>query len=169
MPPQESAAAWAAARDDAYPPVVAAGVGDLRKVVAAATADGFDLALVDTAPHNSPATAAVARVADLAVLPVRPSAFDLAAVPKTVDVVRATKRRAVFVLNGCPTSGTEVDEAREALAGYGVETWAGQVGERKIFKRAISRGRTVIELEPAGKGAEEIRALWAYLAGQLAG
>ena len=95
--PQQSARSWAQARGTTDPPVVAADVDELRAMLRAAEEDGIDLVLVDTPPHSSAATAAVARIAQLAILPVRPSALDLAALPATVDIVRATKTPAARV------------------------------------------------------------------------
>lgn len=165
--PQRSALSWAQARDDASPPVIAAEVAELGDVIAAAQHDGFDLVLVDTPPHSSAATAAVARCVTLAVLPTRPSALDLAAVPAVVQIVRATKTPSLVVLNACPPRAREVDEAREVLARYDLPVWDGQLGDRTAFRRAIATGQTVTEAEPAGKSAAEIRALWSHVAARL--
>lgn len=166
--PQRSAVSWAQAREEAYPPVIVAEVNELSDVIAAAEHDGFDLVLVDTPPHSSAATAAVARCSTLAVLPTRPSALDLAAVPAMVQIIQATRTPSVVVLNACPPRAREIDEARDALAGYGVPVWEGQFGDRTAFRRAIASGQTVTESEPAGKSAAEIRALWTFVAEQLA-
>jgi chromosome partitioning protein len=75
--PQRSARSWATAREAALSaddlPVIAADIEQLGAVVRAAADDGYNLVLVDTPPHSSAATAAVARGADLAIIPVRPS------------------------------------------------------------------------------------------------
>ena len=47
----------------------------------AAKSDGIELVIIDTAPHAAPEAAAIARAADLVLVPVRPTAFDLAALP----------------------------------------------------------------------------------------
>ena len=166
--PQHSALSWAQARGGGSPPVIAADVDELRAVLAAAAEDGVDLVLVDTPPHSSAATAAVARLAGLAILPVRPSALDLAALPATVDIVAATKAPALIVLNAVPPRAREADEARDALGGLGLPVWVGQLGDRTAFRRAVASGRTVTEAEPSGRAAAEIRDLWVEVARRLA-
>ena len=142
--------------------MIGADAAELAAVVKAARQDGYDLLLVDTPPHSSAATAAVARRSDLAILTTRPSALDLAAVPATVEIIRATKVRVLVILNACPSRAREVDEAREALAPLGLPVWAGQIGDRLAFRRALASGRTVTGAEPASKAAGEIRDLAAH-------
>ncbi len=171
--PQRSACAWAAARDN-DPPVVPVDSGQLAAALAAAAEDGYDLVLIDTPPHNTAATAAVVRASDLCLLPLRPSPFDLAALPATVQIVQATARPGLIVLNAVPATGSEGAEAREAAAEMGLPVWEGQLGERRAFRKNVARGRTVIDpADPADRrgakqAAEEIRALWCYLASQIA-
>lgn len=167
LDPQQSAASWAAARGTGEPPVIPGEAEQVAKIVRAAGHDGYDLVLLDTPPHNSPVTAAAARASDLALLTTRPSAFDLAALPATVGVLKSTRTPGLIVLNACPPQGPEVAEARELLAGLGVPVWGEQIGDRKVFRRAINTGQTVIEVEPRGKGAAEIRALWEHVVGLL--
>jgi chromosome partitioning protein len=73
----------------------------------------------------------------------------------------------VVVLNACPPRAREVDEAREVIGALRLPLWEGQVGDRTTFRRAVASGLTVVEAEPSGKAAGEIRALWAHVAGLL--
>jgi chromosome partitioning protein len=178
--PQRSAGAWAEARERLHPeaeepPVIAQPVEQLAAVLEAARTDGYDLVLVDTPPHSSAATAAVARRSDLAVIATRPSPFDLAAIGETLALVRATTTPALVVLNACPARTREAEEAREYLAtaleplrAGGEAVWDGQVGDRTVFRRSVAAGLTVLEMEPGGRGAEEVSALWDTLAARLA-
>lgn len=168
LDPQQSARMWADARGDDYPPVVPAEPKELRGVLIAARKDGFDLVLIDTPPHSSASTADAARVSTLAVIPVRPSALDLGALPATLDIVRATRTPTVAILNACLPRAPELQEARDVLAQAGVTTWDGEIGMRRQFFRAVARGSTVTEAEPRGKAAEEIRSLWKFLSSELA-
>lgn len=55
------------------------------------------LAIVDTAPHAAPDATRIVRAVDLVAIPVRPTAFDIAAAGSAVDIVKAAGVRAVFV------------------------------------------------------------------------
>ena len=161
--PQKSAAVWSEAREAETPVVVTASASELVKVLAAAEHDRITLAIVDTAPHTAPDAARVASLVDLLVIPVRPTAFDMAAVAGTVAMVQAVKAKAVLVLSACPSRSPEIAEARQLLAGYGLPVFAGEITDRRAFARAVASGRAVTEFESEGKAAQEIRSLWKWL------
>jgi len=165
--PQQSATTWADARESDSPPVATISVGEIDKVMNAARQEGISLAVVDTAPHATPDASKVAQIADLVVIPVRPSAFDIAAAGNAVQIARAAGAKTVFVLSACPFRSPEVNETRELLAGYGLPIAPMEITERRAFARAVASGRAVTEFESNGKAAEEIRALWEWLKGQM--
>ena len=165
--PQQSTTTWADARESDSPPVATISVGEIDKVMNAARQEGISLAVVDTAPHATPDASKVAQIADLVVIPVRPSAFDIAAAGNAVQIARAAGAKTVFVLSACPFRSPEVNETRELLAGYGLPIAPMEITERRAFARAVASGRAVTEFESNGKAAEEIRALWEWLKGQM--
>lgn len=161
--PQESATAWASAREAATPIVATAQAGELESALSAAKAEGMTLAVVDGPPHAAPAASQIAKRAELVLIPVRPAAFDLAAVPAAVEIVRAAKVRGAFILSACPFRAPEIGETRTALEGYGLPIVPGEITDRRAFSRAVTTGSAVTEFEADGKAAEEIRALWAWI------
>jgi chromosome partitioning protein len=160
--PQGSASAvWGAARGGAAPPVASVIAAELRDALEAAEADGYKVVFVDTAPHTAPAIEVVARSVDLAIVPVQPSILDVAATQRTVDLLRAAKVPAVAVLTRAPAKrDEETNETEKALVALGLpllETW---MGERKVYRRALTQGQAVAEFDPASKAAREISKLW---------
>lgn len=167
--PQGSAMSWGNARESDDVPVIAGTIDQLAAIREAAATDAYDLVLIDTPPHSSAATAAVARVSSFALIPTRPSALDLAAIPAMLAIVEATRTPAALVLNACPPRAPEVQESREVLEQTGIAVWDGQLGDRVAFRRAVATGHAVTEpgSDPDGKASEEIRALWTYVASML--
>ena len=161
--PQESATAWANAREAGTPIVATAQAGELDAALRAAEGEGMTLAVVDAPPHAAPAAGQIARRSELVLIPVRPSAFDLAAVPAAVEIVAAAKVRGAFVLSACPFRAPEIGETRAALEAYGLPIVPGEITDRRAFARAVTTGSAVTEFEAEGKAAEEIRALWAWI------
>ena len=161
--PQESATAWANAREAGTPIVATAQAGELDAALRAAECEGMTLAVVDAPPHAAPAAGQIARRSELVLIPVRPSAFDLAAVPAAVEIVVAAKVRGAFVLSACPFRAPEIGETRAALEAYGLPIVPGEITDRRAFARAVTTGSAVTEFEAEGKAAEEIRALWAWI------
>ena len=156
---QLSCVTWASTREADTPRVIGVEPHRLAGALEAARSDGFDLVLVDTAPHAGPDAIDVSRLVDVILIPVRPSVFDLAAANSTLDVVRASTARALLVLSACPPRAPEVAMAREALGKSGVPVARQEISDRRSFARAIQSGRAVTEFEPDGKAAEEIAAL----------
>ena len=165
--PQESATAWASAREAGTPIVATAQAGELDAALRAAEGEGMTLAVVDAPPHAAPAAGQIARRSELVLIPVRPSAFYLAAVPAAVEIVAAAKVRGAFVLSACPFRAPEIGETRAALEAYGLPIVPGEITDRRAFARAVTTGSAVTEFEAEGKAAEEIRALWAWIKGTL--
>lgn len=161
--PQESATAWASVRSAELPIVATAQAGELDAALKAANDDGISLAIIDGPPHAAPAASQIAKRAELILVPVRPSAFDIAAVPAAVEIVRAAKVRAAFVLSACPFRAPETGETRAALEVHGLPIFPGEITDRRAFARAITTGSAVTEFDTDGKAAAEVRALWIWI------
>ena len=93
LDPQASAAVWGDNRGEA-PDVVPAQAPRLAALLAAARGQGAKLALLDTAPHADGIAADAAALADLVLIPCRPSSFDLAAIGSTVRLAQAAGKPA---------------------------------------------------------------------------
>lgn len=158
--PQGSAAAWANNRTDENLAVVPLAPHALGEGIAAAAADGYDLLVVDTPPHAAAGTAAALAHADLALIPVRPSMLDLAAVPASLQLLQASGRPGAFVVSAAPIRAGETRETERALASSGVRVLTTTIHDRTAYRRALAHGKAVSEFEPRGKAAIEIRALW---------
>ncbi|AKL32390.1 hypothetical protein D6361_23765 [Salmonella enterica subsp. enterica serovar Saintpaul] len=165
--PQKSATVWGDARSQEVPIVATAAASELGRVLEAADQERMTLAIVDTAPHAAPDATRIVRAVDLVAIPVRPTAFDIAAAGSAVDIVKAAGVRAVFVLSACPFRSPEIAETRTVLAEYGLPIAPVEIIDRRAFARAVATGRAVTEFESDGKAATEIRALWAWLKEQM--
>jgi chromosome partitioning protein len=161
LDPQASATAWYQRREQETPIVATVRASELPQVLEAARDEGITLALVDTAPHTAPKASEATAHADYVLIPTRPTAFDLAAVGSTVEIVRSSGKRSAFILNACPSRAPEIDEARNTLyLSYGIQIAAVSVGERRAYARAVATGQAVTEFETDGKAAQEICALF---------
>jgi chromosome partitioning protein len=161
--PQSSASTWAAARTVPEPQIVKSSVVECRNL----KTQGRTIAVIDTAPHSVAGVDLVASLADFILIPCRPSVFDLAATATSVNIAKAARRPAAFILNACAPRGPETKQAREVLKKHGFPIAAVTIGDRKAFSRAIITGEAVTEFEPHGKAAQEVMALWQWLKMQL--
>ena len=129
-------------------------------MVEAAADAGTSLVVIDTAPREAGGAAEAARLADLVLIPCRPAAVDLAAIPATLATVGAVD--ALAVLNACPPRGTWTAQAADAVRGLGLGLAPVTIGQRVAHAKAFTLGRTAQETEPASPAAREIADLYRW-------
>jgi chromosome partitioning protein len=165
LDPQRSLALWWQNRAGDSPSLVETDARRLPDLLREAAAEGYDLAVVDTPPAVTFDTARVAGVADLVLIPLRPSLPDLYAVEGTAAVVKTTRTPALLVLNAClpPRETGEAPtttEARKALEGVPVPVAETSISQRLDYSRALNSGEAVNEFAPGSRAAVEIERLW---------
>jgi chromosome partitioning protein len=168
MDPQGTAERWSEWRKEEPPAVVAAKATTLtRRLEQARTAEG-DLVVIDTPPLAQTEAREAARIADLILIPCRPSAFDLDAIRITADLASDIRKAAFVVVNAGPPHGTSVyRDVAETVERFGLGVAPTRLAERAAFRHAVRDGKSVQELEPDSKAAEEVRLLWDWIAGHL--
>lgn len=163
LDPQGSAMEWANRRGDLPPDVSGANPASVAKEIERARAEGYNLVVIDTAPHADHAALQAARVADLVAIPCRPSTFDIAAISATLDLCRLANKPAVVVLNAAPIRSRVTAEAEEAINEKGGKVSPVIIRQRVAFQHCMIDGRTAAEYEPSGAAADEITRLMAFL------
>lgn len=169
--PQGSAADWGSARKRAglegQPTIKRASAATLAAAIDHAKHEGLTLSVIDMAPHATAGVDIIAAAADLLLIPCRASAFDLRAIAASVNVAKAARKPAAFILNACDSRIPEVMEARNVLARHGLQVAPIDIGQRVSFARAVASGQSVTEFDAQGKAAKEIVALWRWIKKQL--
>ncbi len=165
--PQGSAKLWHEQRSADAPLLAQAEAGNLKSLLKSAEGEGAETVIIDAPPHNEKITGDIAALADLVVIPCRPTILDLNAIGSTVATVLHRGARGVVVLSACPPRRTLeaniVSEARKFISKYGLPVYPGQVTQRVAFSHSLIGGQAVTEFEPKGKAADEIRKLWNWL------
>ena len=160
--PQGSLARWWNKRDAPSPAFADATVRQLSEKLAALKADGFAWCVVDTPPADSEQNAKVIAEADLVLIPTRPSPHDLDALGATLELCHASQRRFVFVVNAAKTNASITVQTVTALSEHG-QVAPAVVADRVLFASSMIDGRTVFDVDPAGRSADEIAALWQFV------
>jgi chromosome partitioning protein len=157
--PQASAARLLGERES--PVVQDCGYGALERAVRAAERNGAELCVIDTPPQIEQALLAAAKLADLTLTPVRPTALDLQALETTATALRLAGVRPIVVVSQAPTSANSpvVAQARGVIEGFGLQLARTVVHERIAYQHALTLGQGVLEYEPGGKAAAEMRSL----------
>ncbi|WP_449416106.1 AAA family ATPase [Phormidium nigroviride] len=164
MDSQKSSASWFNKREAETPLLIQPQPSNISDHIQACRDGGINLVLIDTPPDIDTNAVYAARVSDLVVIPVRPSVLDLEAIAGTVELVRGIGKPAVFVLNQTPPRSGVTDEAKTALAAYGLPICPVALATRIAYSRALIDGRVANEIEPRGKAAIEINQSWNWIA-----
>ena len=164
--PQGSMAKWWNARASETPAFAQVSVPDLGRDIAFLERAGYRLIVIDTPPAVTSTIAEVITHADLVVVPTRPSPHDLRAVGPTVDIVQMQGKPLVFVVNSATARARITGETAVALSQHGTVAPV-TLHHRVDFAASMIDGRTVGEVNEAGRSAQEVAALWAYFEDRL--
>jgi chromosome partitioning protein len=120
---------------------------------------GAAYCFIDTAPTISGQSASIIALADIVLIPVRPSPADLWAVAETVTLVKTAGKPFLFILTQAKPQATITAQTIAALSEHGrvAQTF---IADRVPYAGAMTGGRTAPELSPRSAAAEEIAGLW---------
>lgn len=164
--PMGGLAAWWNERAAEAPVFVPTSLRDLPATLKRMETEGMGVVVIDTPPASGDVIRAVVRMADLVLVPVRPSPDDLRAVGATVDVVEQEGKPMVFVINAATRKARLTMQAAITLSQHG--TVAEPIIHRaEAYPTSSLGGLTVGELDPEGAPAKEVAQLWDYVWGRL--
>jgi chromosome partitioning protein len=168
LDPQRSAAEWRRARLGPGPGLIESKTGALFVAQQAAERAGVDLMVLDTRPAGDTDTAEAIRAADLCLVVLRPSFFDLKATQRMVEMTDAMNKPALFLLNQAPPRRGDrepaaVLEAIEALRQRGLVLAPVGLRSRAAYQWAVARGLTAAEVDAGSPAAREVDLLWTHM------
>jgi len=166
LDPQGTAAAWYKDRESDKPALATIKSTELDDAISRAKDGGFDFVFIDTPGRDEPCTTAAIRVADLCVVPCRPTPGDMKATPPTIATINRLEKNAAFVLTQTAPRGQRKTEAEKGLSMLGMVS-PRYVVMRNSYQDAQGAGLGVTEYEPEGKAAHEIRELWDWIKKKL--
>jgi chromosome partitioning protein len=129
---------------------------------------GIKVLGIDTPPALGETISDVVKLANLVVIPTRPSPHDLRSIGATAELVERLGKPLVFVLNGATPRARINGEALDVLSRHGM--LAPVILHQRIdFAASMIDGRTVMELPDSSRSSEEVEKLWTYVNGRLVG
>lgn len=161
--PQGSARDWNEANSGELLPVVGMDretlPADLRAIQG-----GYDFVMIDGAPQIAKMAAAAVKIADIVIIPVQPSPYDIWAASDLVELIKARQEitdsspLAAFLISRAITNTKLSGEVSEALEGYGFPVLKNSTTQRVIYPTTASAGETVFS-QPGNPAIEEIEAI----------
>jgi chromosome partitioning protein len=164
--PQGSLAEWWHARQDDTPALAVVKPEQLGANLAELRGYGTAVAIIDTPPALTGSIEQVIAMADLIVIPVRPSPHDLRAAGGTVEMARRAGKPFIFVVNGASPRASITAQAVAALSEHG-RVAPIILYQRTEYAASMIDGRTVTEAAASGRSAQEIADLWQCVFAQI--
>jgi chromosome partitioning protein len=123
-----------------------------------------DFVVIDGPPRVAALARSALLAADLVLIPVQPSAYDVWASHEMVQLITEARvfrpqLRAAFVINRRVVGTVIGREARAALADQPFPALPAEVSQRIVFADSVAAGRLAFEVAPHGAAAREIAAL----------
>jgi chromosome partitioning protein len=161
--PQGSARDWNEASGGNIIPVVGLDRETLAKDLQAIS-QGYDWIVIDGAPQIVKLSAAAVKAADLILIPVQPSPYDIWACADLVDIIAARrevtngKPKAAFVISRAIKNTKLSGEINQALSDYGLPVLKAGTTQRVVYPTTAAEGLTVFS-DPSSDASREINAL----------
>jgi chromosome partitioning protein len=165
--PQGSLSAWWNVRKAEAPKLAPVAIAELPEKLELLEGAGYGAAIIDTPPAITEAIGAVVVSADLVLIPTRPSPHDLRAVGSTLSLVQGASKPFVFAVTQAKPNARLTVQAMAALSEHGKVATA-IIHDRVDYAASMIDGRTVQEIDPRGRSAQEMTELWKFLKAQMA-
>jgi chromosome partitioning protein len=162
--PQGSSLDWAAAREESpLFSVVGLPRATLHKEIGNFTKD-YDHIIIDGPPRVTDLARSAIMAADLVLIPVQPSPYDVWAAEEVVTLIHEARiyketLKSVFVVNRRIVNTAIGRDVGEALASYQTPVLKSTISQRVVFAEAAGVGKAVFELDKDSSAAKELDAL----------
>jgi chromosome partitioning protein len=166
MDRQATITEWMKTRTAETPEVAQVAADRLDGVIDRLRTAEYDFVFIDTPGVDNPGTTSAIRIADLCLVPCRPTPADLRAFKPTLAAIQRLSKDFAFILNQAPPRSYRVRDTAEGLAVLGLLSEVNVV-MRNDHQDAIGTGQGVTEFNPTGPAADEIRRLWSWIENKM--
>jgi chromosome partitioning protein len=164
--PQQTLATWWNARTFEQPKLAPTSLRDLPQKLGALDEAGFTYCFIDTPPALTEQNRQVLKMADLVLIPTRPSPNDLWSLGATLDLIKTSGTPFLFVLMQAKANARITVQTIAALSQHG-QVLQSVVHDRVDYAASMTDGRTAQEITPSGQGAAEVVELWGLVKKRL--
>lgn len=163
MDPQGTSYEWAKRREDPDPPVRSVQTANLADEWGKLREAGADIALIDTPARLSEWALKAAELADLVIVPSKPTIKDLERVAASIKLANTDGiKPTLVVLNQVRPQAERWKDAEAYITSRKFPVCPARLGYRVAFEDADTLGQTPQETEPNGAAAQEIAMVYRY-------
>jgi chromosome partitioning protein len=123
--------------------------------------DLYDIIIIDAAPRSDKLAAAVIKTADIILIPVFPSPYDVWATADIVEVIKVRQSitggspQAFFIINGVRKNTTLSKDVLGAIKDYDLPNIEQTISYLEIFKKTPVKGETIYDFKKEERATKE--------------
>jgi chromosome partitioning protein len=147
--PQGSTRDWNDANDGKLIPVVGFDRKSIHSDIN--NLSNYDIAIIDGAPQTKELAVAAVKTADVVLIPVQPSPFDIWATNELIELVKDRQEitggspKAAFVVSRQIQQTSSGNEVRDVLSAPGLKVFSSGTFQRIAYSDSVATGKTVFE------------------------
>ena len=164
LDPQKTLEAWWEKREDDNPFLADVNTNNLQEKIEIAKEKNFDLCIVDTPGDTSLNATLGIKIADLVIIPSKPTAPDLRAIGRTISMVEENNKNYVFIITQATPQSNKAVQASSILSEFGAIA-PSIIGHRVSYANAMSDGTFAGLVDKNAN--EEVEKIWKYIETKL--
>lgn len=164
MDPQKSLENWWKLREEENPYLVDSTSSELSETIYKLGKAELDLCIIDTPGDISENAIKSVEVADMVLIPTKPTGTDLKAIARTILMVEEANKDFIFVVSQAIPQAKATIDTINVLSGFGPVTPI-PITNRVSYVNAMGSGTSAGEIDKVAK--KEIESLWSYIAEKL--
>lgn len=164
LDPQKTLEGWWNKRKDDNPYLTDASAANIKEVINNIEKKGFDLCIIDTPGDTSGNTIAGIEVADLVLIPSKPTSPDLSAMGRTITIVKDANKSFLFAVTQAISRSNTALQAASVLSEFGPVA-PSSISNRVSYANAMASGISAAEIDKSA--AEEIMLVWENIFSRL--
>ncbi len=164
MDPQKSLESWWNLRKEDTPSFTESDPPSLPETIEKLSELKFDLCVIDTPGDTSTFAASGIKVADLVVIPTKPTSTDLSAIGRTIEFVKSQGKKYIFVITQSIPNSNSGFEAVSILSDFGPVAPT-VISTRACYYQAMGDGKSCSDFNSSA--ALELKKMWNHIANRL--
>ena len=164
LDPQKTLETWWKKREEQNPYLTDIDVEKIESVILNLNEHDFDLCIIDTPGDTSINAINGLKIADLVVVPSKPTAPDLQAIGRTIATIKNLQKPYLFVITQAITRTKLAMQGAAILSEFGTVI-PDTIGNRVAYANAMNAGSSAVDEDKSA--ADEIDAVWSFISSKL--
>lgn len=164
MDPQKTLDNWWQKREEQDPHLLETTANEIENTIEKLKEKNFDLCIIDTPGDASINAVSGIRVANLVIIPSKPTAPDLTAIGRTISMVEENGINYIFVITQGIVRAKATLQAASVLSQFGAVAPA-VISNRTSYASAMGTGGSACEIDKLAE--EEVSQVWEFIRAKL--